>query len=306
MKGKSVTIRPTAEDIEALLLRLADEIEDDKELREMLMELVTANPTYRAMLIGELENMDQELAEEMAETAIELRENAAEVGENAAQTEPTVTFWEGGDAFRLEASMREDGESYALYLEGCDTGFAFWLEGEGETPMEIVAQWEESGGTTDGSVDFRADDGGDSVEFTLTFEDVTDRLSDLGFAHGKYALEIFGLGRIYLDVTENGGGTDHIITLDIPTLSAYCREEGMGFDLNGLELTLHTTDQPARIPDFTGPERTLDLVNMDSDELDAIFAPWGARLEQRAQRLGEDLGLARSGGTGPQSDPALW
>lgn len=229
-----------------------------------------------------------ELREELAQAAQELRDNAEDAGQAVEDAGLQCTLYAAKkDAWKLECAVTMGGEAGRFCAEGCETGFAFWVENKDEdlTVFELVFQYEKKGGEYSGAMTWGVDDGRDTVTMELSFEHVTDQTSSLGLNYGNYTLSIPNMGKVHLDVARAaGGGTDHVISLDIPTLSRTCKRSGMP-DFNTARLTFHTTDRKVSVSTPKGPTQPLDLANMGDAELEELFGPW----EQRWESLLEDL-----------------
>lgn len=284
---------PTAQDVTGFTNRLADQLEDDQELQDLLMDY--AQWVSDAMGVSMMEEwgsspdeLRAELAQELAQVAQELRDGAEDAGQEAEDAHFQCTLYTAQNgAWKVEVTFHYQGEPLRACAEGCDTGFAIWAEedenGRHTTVYELVFQYEKTGGEYSGTMTWGVDDGRDTVTMELSFEHVTDQTSSLGLNYGSYALSIPNLGKVYLDVTRAaGGGTDHVISLDIPTLSRACKRGGMP-DFNTARLTLHTTDQKTAIPTPGGAR--VDLTGMDSAELEELFGPW----EERWKSLPQDF-----------------
>lgn len=280
--GQSWTFTPTAADMESLVNRLADELEGDEELRELMVEYMEWSMGVMGPAMAEEWGTPDALREEwdqaFSEAAQSLRDSAAEAGAWAEEAQPQCVLYTARDgAWKAEATA-DDGD-YRLCAEGGANGFALWTEGGTGGSFEMVFQYEERGGQYTGTLTYGFDmGGGQTFAMELAFEHVTEKVSALGLNYGNYTLTIPNLGKVYFDVTKAAqGGTDHVLSLDIPALSQECRQMGMP-DFNTARLTLHTTDRKTVVSAPKGPTRSLDLPHMDYAEMNEIFGPWGQRL----------------------------
>ncbi len=286
--GEVWTFTPTARDAEDFLKRLADELENDRELSELVVDLAVQSSDMMGYVPTdeEKDELREEMARSLREAAGELRQNAEETGRQVEESGFTCTIYSAENgAWRLECAVTLSDGAGRFCAEGGENGFAFWMENEdeGSTPFELVLQYEKEGDGYSGTVTFSADDGSTNATMELAFEDVTDRLSALDVNYGHYTATIPNLGRVYMDVTEAADrGTDHVLSWDVPGISQECEEEGVP-DFNGARFTIHTTDADVRVPTPEGPSRALD--EMDEAELEAAFGPW----EQRMDEIGSDL-----------------
>ncbi len=297
--GAVYVFTPTAQDVTGYLNRLADEMEDDRELQDLLMDYLewVSDATGISMEEwgGSPDELREELAQELAQTAQELRDGAEDAGRMAEDIGLQCTLYTAKNGgWKLEVSASPDGEAGRLCAEGCETGFAFWEESEGKarTTFELVFQYEKTGGEYSGALTYNFYKGGrERFSMELSFAHVTDQTSSLGLHYGNYTLSFPGLGEVYLDVTKaDGGGTDHVISMDIPTLSRNCKRGGLP-DFNTARLTLHTTDQGVDVPTPGGAR--VDLTGMDANQMKELFAPWEERWESLAQDFVDRLRAGR-------------
>ncbi len=286
--GEVWTFTPTARDVEDFLDRLADELENDRDLPELVVDLAVqlSDMMGFAPTDEEKDELQEEMARSLKSAAGELRQNAEETGRQVEESGFACTIYSAETgAWKLELSA----DAFRVCAEGGERGFAFWADDGRSTPFEIVFQYEEKDGAYAGSVTYSVDDGSTNATMELAFDNVTDKTSALDVNYGNYTLTVPNLCRVYLDVTEAADrGTDHVLSWDIPAVSQACEQEGMP-DFNGARLTVHTTDADVRVPTPDGPSRALD--EMDEAELEAAFGPWEGRLEQ----IGDDLAARLSG-----------
>lgn len=293
--GQAWVFTPTAGDMESLVNRLADELEEDEELKDLLMDYMEWATGVAGLSMEEWctpSELREELDQEFAQAVQSLRNSAADAGTWVEEAEPTCTLYTAKDgAWKAEAAAYSG--AYRLCAEGGQNGFALWVEGEAEgrtvTQLEMVFQYEERGGEYDGALTYTIDSGYQAFTVELAFENVSEKTSALGLNYGNYTLTIPNLGKVYLDVTKApGGGTDHVVSLDIPALSQYCARSGAP-DFNTARLTLHTTDKKTVVSAPKGPTRSLDLAHMDYAEMEEIFGPWEQKLEVLTQDLAARL-----------------
>lgn len=286
---------PTAQDVTGFMNRLADEVEDDQELQDLLMDYAQwVSDAMGVSMMGEWgsspDELRAELAQELAQVAQELRDGAEDAGQAVEDAGLQCTLYTAKNgAWKLECAVTMGGEAGRFCAEGRDTGFALWTEEAGDngrpvTSVELVFQYEKTGDEYSGALTYSIyKSGRERFSMELSFEHVTDQTSSLGLNYGSYTLSIQSLGKVYLDVTRAaGGGTDHVISLDIPTLSRTCKRSGIP-DFNTARLTLHTTDQTVRVPTPGGAR--VDLTGMDANQLEELFGPW----EERWKSLPQDF-----------------
>ena len=285
--GQSWTFTPTAADMEGLVNRLANELEGDEALKELVMDYLEWATGAMGLSMAEWgtpEEIQEELEQMFSEAAQSLRDSAADAGAWMQEAQPQCVLYTAKDGAWKAETTADDGD-YRLCAEGGANGFALWMEGGTGGSFEMVFQYEERGGQYAGTLTYGFDMEGHTFSMELAFEHVTDKLSALGLNYGSYTLTIPNLGKVYFDVTEApDGGTDHVLSLDIPALAQECRQMDMP-DFNTARLTLHTTDTKTEGPTPKGPTRSLDLPHMDYAEMNEIFGPWGQRLEGLTRNL---------------------
>lgn len=287
--GQRWTFTPTAADMESLVDRLADELEEDEEFQALMVEYMEWSMGILGVTmeaLGKDQELQEELEEEFFQMAQSLRDSAAEAGAWVEEAKPQCVLYTAKDgSWKAEGTALGGGGAVRLCAEGGPGGFALWTEGGTGGSFEMVFQYEERGGQYAGALTYTIDSGYQAVSMELAFSHVTDKVSALGLNYGNYTLTIPNLGKVYLDVTgAEQGGTDHVISLDIPALSQDCRRMGMP-DFNTARLTLHTTDKRTVVTTPKGPTRSLDLPHMDYAEMNEIFGPWSQRMQTLVQDL---------------------
>lgn len=249
--GTAYVFTPTAEDLEELFTRLADEMEDDETLRALVGGYLRRSGSR---------SWDGDLVDRVA---ADLRENGGELAREIADGGFTWTIRTGkgdyGRCRQVEASW--NGGENAVFLErrteaGYDDGVYFTVTENGEETAKLTAthsglngEW--SGGIWVGDV-------------WIDFQQIDlEHQSSLGLCYGSYnvyATEQNTLLFCFGAEAGVGGGTDHKVRVDTD-------KEG-----NSVTVTLHTTDQPVSL---TFPDAPVeDITNYTTDDFEALGESW--------------------------------
>ena len=119
VKGTRYIFRPTAKDVENMLLRLADALEQDEDLREFVLSLAGNNLALVEQALN-VEDLDATLQQSLDEAAASLRESAAEIGQESADAGFTwtvgyadgrVEYTKDGGAYSGTVTIKEWGET---------------------------------------------------------------------------------------------------------------------------------------------------------------------------------------------------
>lgn len=260
--GQTYVFRPSAEDIEGMVLRLADTLEKDKNLRGFVTTLLGSNQALIERVTGV--DLEDVLDDALSQAANNLRAQAAEIGRTM---ESSGFCWYLGVSGGKVCMQR-------LELEGGDVVLAYesYRPGKGE---RHDLYYMESYGSRDFAADLTiAEENGrysgecvlttsyDQELYRVSFRDVDKtKRSALGAYYGGYEVS-FPMGyyggpyHMTFSVAKAAqGGTDHIFDFDSLADLTYTEE------LRGLTVTLHTTDQPSTAAKPRA--RTQDITNYD-------------------------------------------
>lgn len=295
LDGELYVFEPEAEDIEEMLLKLADKLENDQELRDIVMDFIKENPTVlmesgmAAMFADSAEETEQimrgdydpddlldKLDETLNELAEELRDEAEYMGKAVEQAKFkwTVGVSKGKVCLeKIEFSggalvYESDGEKTAIYAQ----------EGSGKLFL-ISIECREKDGLLRGSVSFTdysysyySESYYEDTAVTLTFKNVDKKkTSILGIPYGTYTIAADG-EELKLDVEKGeNGGTDHTLTLP----KIYVNYE-LGY-VDGLEITLNTSDKKSTVAKPKG--KTVDISDYDMEDIQELVMDIGSELE---------------------------
>lgn len=269
VRGTVYTVQPSAEEIEDMLLKLAETVETDKELRKLALQLSGLN--LEAVSKTASKNLEQKIEDYLDDFVDNLYDNAEYIGENLEESDfKWVLGMDGKKPFKYSIEW-DNGESKLGFeaKEDSKNAFAFYIIDYYSTTYATVTYAKESDGYS-GNLTAGVDDS----YMVLEFEDVSNKTSALGIRHGSYSLSLDG-NHYSLEVAKGKkGGTDHIVELYM-------------FDTGNLKLVLNTSDKKATIPKPKG--KTVDISDYDERELQALFVDWGYAAEELLEELGSKL-----------------
>lgn len=256
------TFKPSAGDVEDLLERIADRLEADKKLREVLVEF----SRYAGEELSESEV--QGMLEDAADT---LRDNARDAGRTVKAAGFEWVLAMEGKAIR-SLTVAADDEIYGFETDGTlkkGMDFAVYSETDWGVSTLLEGDVRRDGKKLEGHIGFG---GGES--FSADFDVNLGKTSPLGFPYGSYSFTYndywYGEYTLDMEVESVKGGADHILTFGGDALDT---------DLEGLEITVNASNKgTAKKPKDKG----VDISDYSADELEALFRDLG-------ETLGRDL-----------------
>lgn len=275
LDGNLYIFEPTAEDVEEMILKLADTLEEDEELRSFVIDFVGSNAEW----IDENTGFDvtTDWDEAILDAADELRDNAADIGESVEDSEFRWLLGISDKKVCYNAIEVQDGDIVVAY-ERNSTHYMLYAANYGNVMGFVDLDYKEEGKKYSGSLTV----GNNYTELALDFDEVDkESKSVLGLYHGTYEMGLPGNMQLQLELEvekATDGGTDHILSL---------------FAYNGwTEIMLHTTDKEstAVIPDGK-PE---DISDYSREEFADLFY----RMGESAQELINDSVLSMVTGGG--------
>ena len=266
VKGTRYVFQPTAKDVENMMLRLADALEQDEDLREFVLSLAGNNLALVEQMLN-VEDLDATLQQSLDEAAASLRESAAEIGQQVADAgfTWTVGYADGRvcyqglglagepDTYVYESAGKESqGRRDVVYMDN-------FSEEDGPAAL-LEAEYTKDGGAYSGTVTMK--EWGETV-LSMEYQDVNpEKCSPLGTAYGSYVFTVRDYDTemtVEMTVEKSaGGGTDIVMTFTGDDFYSMT-----GFD--GLTLRLYSTDKDATIQMPEGDE--VDIASMSDDEL---------------------------------------
>lgn len=266
VKGTRYIFRPTAKDVENMLLRLADALEQDEDLREFVLSLAGNNLALVEQALN-VEDLDATLQQSLDEAAASLRESAAEIGQEAADAGFTWTVgYADGRVCYQGIGVTSEPDIYVYESVGKesqgrrDVAYINDVYSEDGQFMVIEAEYTKDGGAYSGTVTIK--EWGETV-LSAEYQDVNpEKCSPLGTAYGSYVFTVRDYDTemtVEMTVEKSAsGGTDIVMTFTGDDFYSMT-----GFD--GLTLRLYSTDKDATIQMPEGDE--VDIASMSDDEL---------------------------------------
>ena len=266
VKGTRYIFRPTAKDVENMLLRLADALEQDEDLREFVLSLAGNNLALVEQALN-VEDLDATLQQSLDEAAASLRESAAEIGQQVADAGFTWTVgYADGRVCYQGIGVTSEPDIYVYESVGKesqgrrDVAYINDVYSEDGQFMVIEAEYTKDGGAYSGTVTIK--EWGETV-LSAEYQDVNpEKCSPLGTAYGSYVFTVRDYDTemtVEMTVEKSAsGGTDIVMTFTGDDFYSMT-----GFD--GLTLRLYSTDKDATIQMPEGDE--VDIASMSDDEL---------------------------------------
>lgn len=269
--GTVYTFTPRAEDVEAMVLKLADQLEQDEDLRRLITELVNPGMLIEAFGLDLDDDYDfeDELDEELTNAAEDLRDSAADIGREAAETFRWTLYLEGNEVRMIRITNLDAGETMVLECDGTASegrSAAFYMEDDdsGYKSFTFRNTYTRTGGVYEGELSLTAPDDGDII---CRYNADSSRKSVLGLPYGTYKLEVSEQNDITVDleVTDGKtGGTDHILTL---------RGNADVFgDFSRMDITINTTDKGSAQKPGGQP---VDITNYTDEQLEELLNELG-------------------------------
>lgn len=265
--GKVYVFKPSQEDLNEMLVKLADQIEKDQKMRKLVSDFVGSNWGLLQSSYETGEDFDVILDRELTNIANDIRDNANEL----SQTLEAAGFcWSMGVSDKRICMQRIewDGGNQVLGYESFgkknNRHERYYCHAYGESVM-LDYQKDQKDDSYHGEFSFY--DGGDQ-SFALKFEDVTTKTkSVLGLPYGTFCLQQnSGDSETWfsceLEVLKGeSGGSDHILRLNgLTSLSDVFP--------NQMDLTLHTTDKNSTAKKPAG--KITDISDYDGSQIESL------------------------------------
>lgn len=267
VKGTRYIFRPTAKDVENMLLRLADALEQDEDLREFVLSLAGNNLALVEQALN-VEDLDATLQQSLDEAAASLRESAAEIGQQVADAgfTWTVGYADGRVCYQGLGLADDPMDTYVYESAGKeskgrrDVAYINDVYSEDGPSVVIEAEYTKDGGAYSGSATMK--EWGETI-LSMEYQDIDpEKLSPLGTAYGSYVFTVQDYGtQMTVEMTVKksaGGGTDIAMTFTGDDFYSTT-----GFD--GLTLRFYSSDKDATIQLPEGDE--VDITSMTDDDL---------------------------------------
>ena len=237
--GTVYTFTPTAEDIEDLLLRLADRLEKDNDLRDLLLQLMGVEAAAQlADGYGRYgHSIEDELDDALRKAVEKLRDEAAQIGRQVESSGFTWTLAvEGKNVRQIRVSAQNGRSAFVYEAKGTQADKRtelIYSVSSGEKQDLVERSYSKKGNEYNGritvNVSYR-----DSVTVDYKFD--RSKTSVFGIPYGEYRVSVPGENTtISLKVADGAkGGVDHIFSF---------RTSSYYYDFSRVELTVNATDR---------------------------------------------------------------
>ena len=274
--GTVYTFTPTAADVQAVMIKLADHLENDKDLRSLILKL-TSSGALQTLMTANMSSygydygfdLESELDESLRELAIQLRESAQYIDLSQEIGFTWKLYMEGKEVrmVRLENNYGEAMvfERAGTASKGCSQ--IFYVEGYG-TPAYLKNEYTKSGDVYDGTFTINSDY---DESISLKYKADTGKHSVLGIPYGSYSLSVPGEDiALSMTVSEGrNGSTDHVVTI---------QDNGYAFggEFTRMDLTINTTEKSSAQKPSRQPT---DITYYSEDELNQLMYYLSSQIE---------------------------
>ncbi len=261
--GEIYTCRPTAEDVTATVEKLADHLDQDGALRELILDL--AKP---ALLdeINDTDDAESEINRDIDSLVEEMRSSADDIGNMVAESGLMWKLYVSGDEVHritLEYDFYDDFITYEDTGAGKSNRTMAFSLGDHYESYRLACEYVLDKGEYSGKLTF---DNFEEEIFTLSFKTPGKGRSKLGIPYGSYNLDIQDIPfKTALTVTEDGGEDKHILTLN-----------GIKSTFGGWVDTVNLTINSTQSGTATRMKDTpVDITHYSDDELDKLGEAMG-------------------------------
>lgn len=276
VKGKVYVFKPSQEDLNEMLVKLADQIEKDQKMRKLVSDFVGSNWGLLQSSYETGEDFDVILDRELTNIANDIRDNADEL----SQTLEGAGFcWFMGVSDKRICMQRIewDGGNQVLGYESFgkknNRHERYYCHAYGESVM-MDYQKDQKDGSYHGEFSFY--DGG-YQSFDVQFEDVTPKTkSVLGIPYGTFYLQqTSGESDTWfsceLEVLKGeSSGSDHILRVN--------GLAGLSEDFpDQMDVTLHTTDKKSTAKKPAG--KVTDISDYDVSQMESLVYDMADRFQ---------------------------
>ena len=266
------TFSPRAEEYRAMLLKLADLLENDTNLQELIQKIQQS--TFSELYMGA--DLQYEVSQALTQAANDLRTNADSYASYLEQSHAAWTVAvEGGQVRQVKLS------AYDSYY-GSDSGIVYEAVGDGKSELNEVIYFLEDGSnetilTNRQTMSGKETSGTLNIYFdysdyaSINYDMTKDKTSRLGIPYGTFSLwTTEGSPTFSLTVQDGAaGGTDHILSISNAAPM-------FDYAFSSLNVTLNTTDKTsAKAPDIA----PVDVTNYSDDQIEEIAERIASRLE---------------------------
>ena len=283
--GTRYTFRPWAEDVEAMLRKLAQTLREDETLRQLLLKLI--NPDMLTAAFGteifDGYDLEAELDDALLSLADELEDSAADAGREVEESGFTWELClEGNDVrmIRLYTTQSDDMIVYeARGRESDGRQEVFYVTAYEEIQFALTHDYTKNGSRSQGSVS-AIPYYGSAVR--LDYDMDPEQKSSLGISKGSYRLTAEDEGFTFsLDVSDTGNGSvDHTFVIQA---DPYYYFNGM---FSRVEININATQQSSVEAPSAPP---VDISRYSYGEYQALFEDLGRAVYEDLVRNLEPL-----------------
>ena len=272
--GTVYTWKPAAADIQGMIEKMADHLEEDEKLRTAVCN--AANPEMVNMFMkasGDSSfDFEAKLEESLKQTAQEMRDGAEEAGKNLEKDEFSWTVSVADKKAKEIRISSKDGALLVMELDGDkEKDYSTAVYSEVSPDIDCVSHYTKEGTVYKGEGTSKSTEG----DVKVAFEYDKAKKSVFGANYGTYDIDMDALAgsSIHLEVSgSEDGGADHILRMDnLSSLSD-------GY-ISDMTITLNATESStAKAPESS--VKTEDITDWSMSELEALFEKLGMSLEQ--------------------------
>ena len=284
MTGTRYIFQPRAEDVEAMLLKLAQTLREDETLRQLILKLINPDMLTAAFGVDLFSGYDleEELDDALLSLADELEYSAADAGREVEESGFTWELYVEGNQVRMIRLFTLYSDTVLVYeSQGAESDRrqeAFYVEYYGEPQFILSHDYTKNGSVSDGVVSL-TQPYGPSLEMRYDMD--SEKKSPLGIPQGSYRLYSDALPvSLTLDVAPGqNNSVDH--TLQI-------QGDAYVFDgaFSSLEVNINATDGSSAKAPGVPP---YDISSFSYEDYYDLFQGLGMAVEQDLLRNLEPL-----------------
>lgn len=274
------TFEPAAEEIEEVLLQVAEELEGDKKLRKLFEDLFENEVIAQYLEDFAFDDDPMDVIEEALDTIVEgLEDNAADIGETIEDAGLVWTMAvKGKNVVLIEIEIKEYDEVVGYEYKSVDDKVEeiVYMSSYGSPDFFLSNKYKVNGKVHDGKITFY--DGWD--EYEISYEIEPEKVSTLGLPCGEYEFSL-EYTELKLEVAEADKGFDHTVTIEGEDL--YYETDGM---LSKVQVTVNATDKSSAKKPSGSKE---DISDYNEDELYELVMSFSDELQELAMDQFGDL-----------------
>ena len=295
--GTVYTFKPSKDDIKNVIIKLADRLESDRDLRDLLMQMIDSGAMEQLVGRYTASMLEDYLDDGLRELADQLREQAGVI---ARAVEKAGFSWvlavEGDNVRMISITVQDSGIVYeAKGTEASGRTELIYVTDGTQRQNLMEHTYTKTGNTYDGSLTIIVGGGYGSSATTpgsydyqensivLDYKCDTGKTSVFGIPYGEYSLSINDYYDSYsfsLTVQAGAnGGVDHTFTIDMGS------DYGYYYDFRRLSVTVNATDHSS----VSRPSQTpVDISGYSERQFEQFFYNLGYKLGESLQSMASD------------------